>query len=313
MKFSFILPAYKARFLEESIQSILSQSARNFELIVVDDCSPENLSEIVGRFEDERLHYFKNEKNIGGTNLVAQWNHSIKYATGEYLILASDDDKYAPDYLLKMTALIKKYPLVNVLRPRISYIDERGTVTYTEPMTESEFLPRSRYLELFAEGKILSGIPQYIFKRSALVERGGFVDFPMAWFSDDATIASLTGDGVAIASAPLFYYRWSDICISNMSDNRETMSQKILAAIAYADYMKALALESSDISEKVLDNLLDRARWVTGGVIKVCSFGDFMCGLLLALRCENGLFPLFWAVRMFFSHLKLKLDGHRKH
>ena len=56
------------------------------------------------------------------------------YAIGEYLILASDDDVYHPDYLEKMDVLVDKYPEVNVFRPRVQEIDAKGIVLKSCPL-----------------------------------------------------------------------------------------------------------------------------------------------------------------------------------
>ena len=66
MKYSFVLPAYKAHYLKEAIESILNQTYTDFELVVVDDASPQNLSAIVGQFNDPRLKFYTNKENIGG-------------------------------------------------------------------------------------------------------------------------------------------------------------------------------------------------------------------------------------------------------
>ena len=92
--YSFVLPAYKAKFLGEAIDSILAQTYTNFELIIVNDASPEDLESIVKLYDDPRIQYYTNKVNVGGKDLIAQWNYSITYAKGEYLILASDDDIY---------------------------------------------------------------------------------------------------------------------------------------------------------------------------------------------------------------------------
>ena len=95
---SFVLPAFKRRFLKEAVASILSQTYSDFELIVVDDCSPEDLKSICDEFSDARLKYVRNEVNLGGKNLVNNWNRCLELATGEYCVLASDDDIYLPHY-----------------------------------------------------------------------------------------------------------------------------------------------------------------------------------------------------------------------
>ena len=63
MKFSITIPAYKQKYLYEAIESCLVQSYKDFELIVVDDASPEDLKSIVDMFSDPRLRYFRNKKN----------------------------------------------------------------------------------------------------------------------------------------------------------------------------------------------------------------------------------------------------------
>lgn len=57
MKFSITIPAYKQKYLYEAIESCLVQSYKDFELIVVDDASPEDLKSIVDMFSDPRLRY----------------------------------------------------------------------------------------------------------------------------------------------------------------------------------------------------------------------------------------------------------------
>ena len=112
-KISIVLPAYKKRFLANSIQSILNQTYKNYELIIVNDCSPEDLDSICNSFVDDRIQYYKNSNNMGGKDLIKCWNHCIQYATGEYLILASDDDIYEEEFLETIVELSQKRPEVN--------------------------------------------------------------------------------------------------------------------------------------------------------------------------------------------------------
>lgn len=100
-KYTFILPAYKKKYLKNAIDSILAQSFGNFELIIVNDASPEDIDSVINQYSDCRIQYHRNKTNIGGVNLVKQWNHCLSFATGEFVILATDDDEYAPDYLEK--------------------------------------------------------------------------------------------------------------------------------------------------------------------------------------------------------------------
>src|SRR5690606_42120426 len=90
VKFSICIPAYKSRFLQECIQSILRQTLDNLELIILNDCSPEPVEEIVFQFEDSRINYVKNSSNVGSLNLVDNWNKCLSLAQGEYIMIMGD-------------------------------------------------------------------------------------------------------------------------------------------------------------------------------------------------------------------------------
>ena len=228
MKYSFVLPAYKARFLREAIDSILVQTYKNFELIIVNDASPEDLSSIIHSYNDSRIHYYVNEDNIGSKNLVTQWNHCVKYAKGEYIILASDDDIYHSEYLEKMDALVKKYPHVNLFRPRIQCIDSEGNVIHIHGYLK-ELIYTPEFAFYWMKGHIGSAISHYIFKKAALISIGGFIDFPMAWGSDDATALELSTGGIVFCKDLLFSFRQSGTNISSQKDNARSLKNKINA------------------------------------------------------------------------------------
>lgn len=234
MKYSFVLPAYKARFLREAIDSILNQTYSDFELVIVNDASPEDLDSIVNGYSDERIRYYKNDKNIGGKDLVAQWNLSLSYATGEYVILASDDDTYSLEYLERMNELVDKYPQANVFRPRIKRVDENGKILLLDGFV-NEYLSKVEYLYVWTSRWIGSGIPFYMFKRDALMSVGGFVNYPLAWFSDDATVFKLADNGVVTYNKTLFAFRESGESISTFSNTKESLRAKYKSTKMFYD------------------------------------------------------------------------------
>ena len=113
MTFSITIPAYKSQFLEKAIASVVAQTFKNWELIIVDDCSPEHLYQIVEPFQkDNRIHYYRNEKNCGAENVVDNWNICLSHATGDYIICMGDDDCLLPWCLEEYQKLLsKKHPL----------------------------------------------------------------------------------------------------------------------------------------------------------------------------------------------------------
>jgi glycosyltransferase involved in cell wall biosynthesis len=97
---SIVLPTYnRATVLPNAIRSVLNQTYRNFELIIVDDNSPDNTPEIVKSFDDARIRYVRNHPNH---KLPRALNKGFSLASGEYLTWTSDDNLYAENAIEKM-------------------------------------------------------------------------------------------------------------------------------------------------------------------------------------------------------------------
>ena len=79
----------KREYLCTAIESILNQTFKDFEFIIVDDCGENNLDEIIEKYNDKRIKIIKNDKNRG---LVYSLNHGIKEAKGEYIVRMDTDD-----------------------------------------------------------------------------------------------------------------------------------------------------------------------------------------------------------------------------
>lgn len=98
---SVIIPVYNtAPYLKESIGSVMAQTMRDIEIIIVNDCSTDNSREIIKELEraDKRIRYFELTKNQGQS--VAR-NEALKYATGKYLYFMDSDDVLETDALEK--------------------------------------------------------------------------------------------------------------------------------------------------------------------------------------------------------------------
>lgn len=209
---SFVLPAYKARFLGQAIESILNQSYPDFELIIVDDASPENLKDIVGVYQDKRIRYFRNEENRGGRSLVEQWNHSIQYATGKYIVLAADDDLYYPQFLEQCLMLTRKYPEAELIRARVEQIDEANRTIGIDGILP-EYCSKHQFLYYWVSATAFTCIGNYMFRASALL-RKKFIDFPFAYGADVASTIMMAENGVANTADMHFQFRKSSIHLS---------------------------------------------------------------------------------------------------
>ncbi len=235
-KYSFLLPAYKARYLRQALQCLLSQTYPSFSILVSDDASPEPIKEIVDSFSDERITYRRNEKNLGAGNLVAHWNSLLNKCTSEYVVIASDDDLYKPDFLLRMDDLVLRYPDVDLLRAASEIIDGEGRSVKNEKLGET-LLQMDDMIQHLLDPESILCVGNYVFRTSALKKMGGFVDFPLGWKSDSATVIALSKKSVPCSGEVLFSFRMSDINISSQSaPNPNRDREKLQALLAFYDW-----------------------------------------------------------------------------
>jgi glycosyltransferase involved in cell wall biosynthesis len=111
-KVSIIIPTHNyARFLGEAIQSVLDQTYKDFELIVVDDGSTDNTKEVVSSFKDDRIRYMYQD-HVG---VSAAQNMALRIARGEYITGLSADDIYLPQNVEKKVELLDSRPDIGLV------------------------------------------------------------------------------------------------------------------------------------------------------------------------------------------------------
>lgn len=104
---SIVLPVYNGeKYLRESIDSVLAQTYKNWELLIVDDCSTDSSAAIAKEYasKDRRIYYYRNENNL---RLPRNLNKGFRLAKGDYLTWTSDDNKFKPTALEKMYDALK--------------------------------------------------------------------------------------------------------------------------------------------------------------------------------------------------------------
>ena len=236
---SIAIPAYKKRFLAEAIQSVLSQSIQDFELIIVNDQSPEDLDSIIASFKDPRIRYYVNEENLGGQNPALNWNKCLSYAQGEYFALLCDDDLYEKDFLARMLQVAREYPEANVFRTRANIINAEGTEVSryaSAPAWESW----DDYLWHVSNSYRYQTISEWMYRRKALNEMGGYALLPLAWYADYLSIFRFAQQGgIASTYHILVHFRQSGDNISSQDgkNNLKKIEASNLFRAAVADML----------------------------------------------------------------------------
>lgn len=107
-KISCIMPAYNAgKYLKVAIDSILNQTFKDFELIIINDGSSDNTEDIILSYDDSRIVYIKNERNL---KLMKTLNKGIDKAKGEFISRMDSDDQAHPSLFERELQEFEKHP-----------------------------------------------------------------------------------------------------------------------------------------------------------------------------------------------------------
>ncbi len=275
MKFSITIPAYKRTYLKEAIDSCLAQTYQDFELIIVNDASPEDLDSIVNLYSDERIRYFKNETNIGGKDLVASWNKCLSLARGEYFALLCDDDLYEPTFLEELFKLANKYPECIVFRSGVKHIDGSGNITGFFP-TCPEWESGIEYLIHLTAGYRFQTISELMYRRKDFIEIGGYYSLPKAWAADRLSVlrASLVG-GISSTPQKLVSFRTSGINVSGEKD--KYIREKVCANAEFTRWINNIAdQQGNPISDIIKRNRSKTERAEMTSYLTMSNFNDFL-------------------------------------
>ena len=155
-KVSVLMPVYnvKEEYLRESIESILNQTFKDFEFIILDDCSENDVEAIVKSYKDERIKFYRNAENSG---IAITRNRLMSLAKGEYCALMDNDDISLPDRLKKQVEFLDKNQDVSILSTAYETFPEKRIIVHPKSV---------RYLDLY-NGCVVTH-PAAIFRTESL-------------------------------------------------------------------------------------------------------------------------------------------------
>lgn len=254
MKYSITIPAYKATFFRDCLESVLSQTFDDYEVVILNDCSPENIKGIVEEFcshkNAEKIRYYENEKNVGSIDVVDNWNKLLNLSEGDYIICMGDDDMLAPNCLEEYDKLIDKYPNLDVYHGRTEIIDEHSNFINLQedrPDFESVY---SMIWHIYFKNRC-QYIGDFLFKTASLRERGGFCYSEYAFGADWLTSFMMSQThGIANTHIPIFKYRDNSRTISHHTTGVKRMDSEM----RYIEWM-------NDFLTKEPQNDIDKKLW----------------------------------------------------
>lgn len=172
---SVCIPTYNyARFLGQAIESVLSQTWGDFELIVSDNASTDETQEVVASFGDDRIRSYRNDRNLG---LFGNFTRCLELAQGELVKFVCSDDWLDPRYLERTVPVMRAHPGVALLTTAGFVVDEDGRPfgVASAELGPGPVVPAADAIRAQARWLNLIGMPtNTLIRRDAVRAAGGF-------------------------------------------------------------------------------------------------------------------------------------------
>jgi glycosyltransferase involved in cell wall biosynthesis len=288
-----IVPCYRyGHFLRESVESVLTQSLKNVRVLILDDASPDNTSEVGAELarEDSRVTLVRHPVNKGH---IATYNEGIDWVSADYMLLLSADDFLLPGALERAATLLDAHPEVGFVFGRAIELDASGTRTYTSPIvagnarkSPARILTGMQFIELSGPRNIVP-TPTAIVRTALQKQVGGYcVELPHSG-DMEMWLRLAANASVGVLEAPQAVYRRH---ADNMShayltkDRIPDLEQRKAALDQFAQY-SGNVLKNGDQAHRKLLSLLSRD--ATGYASAAFNGGDMdACSRLSALALE---------------------------
>jgi len=279
---SVIIPTYnRANLLSRAIKSVLNQIFKDFEIIVIDDCSIDNTEEVIKKFQeqDKRIRYIRHEKN---KEAAMTRNTGIKVAKGEYIAFLDSDDEWLPEKLEKQFALFRKNEKLGFVSCNALIIDEKSKEG------RKYIMPRYKnILEKLLESNFIDSTSSVVIRKDVLNEVGYFDEKIKIGEDWDMWIRIAQKYEFDFVKKPLFRYYLHQNNITKTTSNLRKAKDKERIIEKYKDlykkYPKAYSEQLRGIgSFYLLSNEKTRARIYLKESIKYNLFSlknylNFLC------------------------------------
>jgi len=168
--FSVIIPLYnKEKYISRAINSVLKQSFKDFEIIVVNDGSTDNSLSVLKTIKDSRIRIL-NQKNLGASNAR---NKGIKKTKAPYIAFLDADDEYLPDFLSNIYELMQKYKKYSFFATAYKRISS-DSIKECYYGAKKISIVENFLAKMAKTGKIFIHISSVVIKKNVFDDVGGF-------------------------------------------------------------------------------------------------------------------------------------------
>jgi glycosyltransferase involved in cell wall biosynthesis len=161
------------QFLKDALESALSQTYKNIEIVVSDNCSSDNTEELIRGYKDKRIRYYRQDENIGP---FKNMNFCLEKAQGVYFLMLHDDDLIDEDCIERCLEAANYRDDIGIIVAGSREIDLQGNVVIEKPNSASGISPLE-FLIFFYEKKVHLYFCSILFNTAKLRELGGFKEY----------------------------------------------------------------------------------------------------------------------------------------
>jgi glycosyltransferase involved in cell wall biosynthesis len=250
---SVIMSVYNGSlYLREAIDSILNQTFKDFEFIIINDCSTDRTESILLDYasRDDRIVLINNEQNLG---LTRSLNKGLAIATGEYIARQDADDISLPERLSEQVAYMASHPEVTFISSGVQYIDEQGQETWKyTPSCDPIVL---RWHLLFYNPIRHSTV---LWRRALVAEQVGDYD-PTFIYSQDYDLWVRIAEKFSIQTLPLILVklRWHE---SSITVSKVNQQDQLVTTIAQRGIQRYFPDQSISLEDTIRLRVMPHAR-----------------------------------------------------
>jgi glycosyltransferase involved in cell wall biosynthesis len=224
---SVLMPAYNAEeYIDDAIQSILNQSFRDFEFLIINDGSNDRTEQIILENSDTRIKYHKNDKNLG---LIKSLNLGFKIAQGKYIVRMDADDISAPNRLYKQYEFMENNDEVGLLGTWFTSFNETQQKTSKYPLKHDDICLKQLFKIQLCHGT--SMIRKSILTKFQLEFNSKFVH------AEDFELFTRISNFTLLANIPevLYFVRKHDKEVSHVFSQEQTDNTRLIQKRQFND------------------------------------------------------------------------------
>jgi glycosyltransferase involved in cell wall biosynthesis len=231
---SVVVASYNhAEFLEQRMNSLINQTYRDIEILVIDDCSPDNSVEILRRYESHpKVRLIIREKNGGW---VAVSNQGVEMSTGEFVIFANCDDACDPSMIERLVGAINQNQTAGVAFCRSLMIDEQDRVlgddyeirekSFRERCAADTFIGRNEMYRFLLHSCVIPNLSAALIRRSCFDLAGSLTSDYRACSDWDLFFRIANDFDFCYVSEPLNRFRQHSTTIRSATKGRITYDE----------------------------------------------------------------------------------------